>query len=105
MTVAIPELQWPANLLEEGPPEDPSILLRGEAAIGGTRFSVTAVRMDPIRFGPDFRADQDSAVYTKFQLRSLIDTFADLVEASEVPTLQLRSGRYFLWMLPRSAEA
>ena len=44
MTVACPSPEWPSGLLEQGPPQDPSILLRGEATIGSARFVVTAVQ-------------------------------------------------------------
>ena len=34
MPIRLPEPRWPSELTEEGPPEDPSILLGGAAEIG-----------------------------------------------------------------------
>ena len=101
MTIACPRPEWPTGLLEEGPPQDPSILLRGEADIGGAKFVVTAVRVDPIRFGPDFRLNQSSSVYDGYDLSGLLDSLWNLVEVAEAPTVRLASGSYVLWMLPR----
>lgn len=97
--------QWPAGLLERGPPEDPSILLRGEAAIAGTRFVLTAVRVNPIWFGPDYRDDLDADVYAPYELPTLLDMVAELMSVSEASTVQLETGSYVLWMMPRGGEA
>ena len=105
MTSACPAPEWPGALLEEGPPEDRSILLRGETTIGGVRFSLTAVRMDPIRFGPDFLPQQNSEVYAAYDLSQLVDKLSELFDVAEASTLRLSSGSYLLWMLPRSGEA
>ena len=104
MAVACPPPQWPAALLEEGPEGDSSILLRGEATIGGTRFAVTAVRVNPVHYGPDYRADQNTRIYTGYNLSGLLDSLSDLVEIAEASTLALGTGRYLLWMLPHSPE-
>jgi len=99
MTIAFPQPQWPAGLFEEGPSQDPSILLRGEAEIGGARFVVTAVRVNPIRFGPDFRPNQSRSVYAEYNLQGLLDPLWDLVEVSEASMLRLANGSYVLWMV------
>lgn len=105
MTVACPAPEWPAALLEEGPPEDPSILLRGETTIGGVRFTLTAVRVDPIRFGPDFRRDRTTGVYAPYGLSELLDRLSDLVDVAEASALRLGTGSYLMWMLPGSGGA
>lgn len=100
MTVPLPAPEWPALLRQEGPPEDRSILLRAEVSIGRTRFTLTAIRVDPIRFGPDFRPDQSLSVYADYQLPGLLDIVAELVGTEEPSTLQLDDSLYVLWMLP-----
>jgi hypothetical protein len=92
-------------LREAGPPDDRSILLQGQVAIGQTHFLVTAVRVDPIRFGPDFRTDRNVAIYANYELSGLLDMVSELAGASEPSTLQLETGRYVMWMLPEPSEA
>lgn len=105
MTVPCPVPEWPGSLEEAGPPEDRSILLQGRASIGRTGFSVTAVRVDPIRFGPDFRADRNLSIYAGYELSDLLGVVVELVGETELSTIQLETGRYVLWMLPGTEEA
>jgi hypothetical protein len=100
MTVALPPPEWPRDLLSDGPPEDRSILLHGEAMIGRTRFVVTAVRVDPIQFGPDFRQDVHFSVYRDYHLSTLIDMMSELVDFDDPSTIRLETGDYLLWMVP-----
>jgi hypothetical protein len=100
MTVACPAPEWPGSLATAGPPEDPTILLRGQVAIGATRFALTAMRVDPIRYGPDFRDDLDRSVYAEFQLAPLLDLVSELVGVAEPSTLRLGTGEYLVWMVP-----
>jgi hypothetical protein len=100
MTVSFPLPEWPRDLLREGPPEDRSILLRGEAMIGGARFVVTAVRVNPIRRGPDFRQDLHVGVYREYNLSTLIDVMSELADFDDPSTVRLESGSYLLWMVP-----
>jgi hypothetical protein len=104
MTVPCPVPEWPGSLEEAGPPEDRSILLQGQVSIGRTKFSVTAVRVDPIRFGPDFRADRSLSIYDGYELSRLLHTVAELVGEAEPSAVQLETGRYVLWMLPGTEE-
>jgi hypothetical protein len=104
MTVPCPVPEWPGSLEEAGPAEDRSILLQGRISIGRTKFSVTAVRVDPIRFGPDFRADRNLSVYDGYDLSDLLGAVAELVGAWEPSTIQLETGRYVLWILPGTEE-
>jgi hypothetical protein len=104
MTVACPAPAWPAALRKAGPPEDGTILLRGQAMIGDARFVVTAVRVNPVRYGPDFRADRDLAIYAGYELSELLDMIAELVGVAEASTVELPSGQYVMWMLPGGDE-
>lgn len=45
--IRLPEPRWPSELVEEGPPEDPSIVLGGAAEIGKAPHRVMAVRFNP----------------------------------------------------------
>jgi hypothetical protein len=63
---------------------------------------LSAVRVDPIRLGPDFRPDHDLRVYSDYGLSSLLDMISELVDFAEPATLQLETGRYVLWMLPHT---
>jgi hypothetical protein len=105
MTVPCPVPEWPEALEEAGPAEDRSILLQARVSIGRTEFSVTAVRVDPIRFGPDFRADRSLSIYAGYELSDLLDMVAELVGEAVPSTVQLEMGRYVLWMLPGTEEA
>jgi hypothetical protein len=102
MTVPCPVPEWPAALLEAGPDKDRSILLRGEVSVGSAHFILTAVRVDPIRFGPDFRADLDLNIYADYQLPTLLDIVTELSGVAEPSPLSLGRGQYVLWMLPDS---
>jgi hypothetical protein len=104
MTVPCPVPEWPESLEEAGPAEDRSILLRGAVSIGRIRFSVTAVRVDPIRFGPDFRGDRNLSIYAGFDLSELLGVVAELIGEAVPSTVQLETGRYVLWMLPGTEE-
>jgi hypothetical protein len=104
MTVACPVPEWPRDLMNAGPSEDRSILLRGEATIGAARFVVTAVRVDPIQFGPDFRPDVHVDVYREYHLPTLLDVLSELMDIDNAATLQLETGSYLIWMLPAGAR-
>lgn len=45
MPVRLPESRWPAELLEDGPDEDPSILLSRAVEIGNVLHRLLAVRV------------------------------------------------------------
>jgi hypothetical protein len=105
MTVPCPVPEWPESLEEAGPAEDRSILLQGRISIGRSKFSVTAVRVDPIRFGPDFRADRNLSIYADYELSDLLGVVAELVGEGEPSTVPLGTGLYVLWVLPGTEEA
>ena len=105
MAVALPVPEWPRELLAAGPPEDPSILLRGEAVVAGTKFVVSAVRIDPIRFGADYLPDLNTNVYAEYALSAWLDAISELTAVSEMTTIPLGTGRYIMWMLPDTSGA
>lgn len=91
---------WPAELLEAGPPEDPLILLSGPANIGGAPYRVLAVRMNPNTLAVDYRYDLGEDVYADYQLEDTLEelTFLDDIEKSVL--VPLGQGQYVVWMLP-----
>lgn len=100
MTVPLPMHEWPSELLEIGPEQDRSIILRAPVVIGSAKFMLTAVRVDPIGLGPDYRAEIPHAVYDDYELTSLLEVVLELLDLSEPSILQLGSGRYVMWMTP-----
>lgn len=65
MTISCPQLEWPTQLEERGPPEDPAILLTGQVRLGGAALRLVAIRIDPtLRWSPDYRRDVSEAGYT-----------------------------------------
>lgn len=65
MTIACPVLEWPTELEERGPPEDPTILLTGRVRLGGAELRLVAIRVDPaLRWTPDYRRDVPDGNYT-----------------------------------------
>jgi hypothetical protein len=52
--------------------------MRGEVVIGLTIFSLTALRVDPIRSGPDFRSDKGLHIYSEYELSQTLDARATL---------------------------
>jgi hypothetical protein len=52
--------------------------MRGEVVIGLTIFSLTAIRVDPIRSGPDFRSDKGLHIYSEYELSQTLDARATL---------------------------
>lgn len=83
----------------QGPPNDPSILLTGDAMIGNIAFKVTALRVRRTGRGPDFRddvAEEDYAV----SLESLMDGVEELSGSIEPSAIELNGALYLLWMVP-----
>lgn len=100
MPVRLPEPRWPAELLEDGPDEDPSILLSRAVEIGNVLHRLLAVRVNPNHLRVDFRPDLGKAVYADYPLELMLDelTFFDDIDRSAV--VRLESGSYILWMVP-----
>jgi hypothetical protein len=102
MPVRLPEPLWPAELLEEGPPEDPTILLGGAAEIGHAPYRVLAVRLNPNSLAVDYRADLQETVYADYQLEGILDelTFMDDIDKSVL--VAAGGSQYVIWMMPFS---
>jgi len=100
MPVQLPAPEWPSELLEAGPPEDPFILLSGPARIGEAPYRVLAVRVNPNTLGVDYRNDLEEDVYADYQLEDRLDelTFLDDIDRSVL--VPIEHGHYVLWMLP-----
>lgn len=100
MTIPFPTPQFPAALLEVGPQEDRTILLRGIAEIAGSFYDVVAIRIDPITMGADFRDDLSRSVYANHRVQDLLEDVGEHTEITDASLLHLSSGRYVLIMLP-----
>jgi hypothetical protein len=100
MPVRLPEILWPPELLEEGPPEDRSILLGGPAAIGKAPHRVVAVRINPQTLGVDYRTDVDEDVYADCQVEELLEELTFLEDIDQSVLVALASGSYVIWMMP-----
>ena len=100
MPVQLPVPEWPSELLEAGPPEDPVILLSGPARIGAALYRVLAVRVNPNTLGVDYRNDLEEDVYGDYQLEDRLDelTFLDDIDRSVL--VPMEHGHYVVWMLP-----
>ena len=100
MTIPCPVPQWSTSLLEVGPEADRSIMLSSDADIAGGRYSVIAIRVDPITLTPDFRNDVPSGTYAHSSLRTLFDDLSPYTEVSEGSIVRLQSGNYIFLVLP-----
>jgi len=102
MPVSLPEPRWPAELEEEGPPDDPTILLSGAAEIGQATHRILAMRINPGTLAIDYRQDVDEDVYEDYQLEEMLDelTFMDDIDKSVL--VQMGGGHYVVWMMPFS---
>jgi hypothetical protein len=104
MPVDLPTPQWPAALMEQGPPEDPTILLGGAAIIGQAPHRVLAMRINSRTLAVDYRPDVDQDVYADYQLDEMLDelTFMDDIDKSVL--VPMSGAAYVLWMM-RSSDA
>ena len=102
MPVRLPEPRWPAELLEEGPPEDPSILLGGAAEIGKAPHRVLAVRLNPSTLSVDYRADLEEGIYGDYQLEDMLDELTFLDDIDKSVLVPIEGGYYVIWMMPFS---
>jgi len=100
MTVACPPLEWPANLLEAGPDEDRSILLRGMARIGDARCTVLAIRVDPISLRPDLRTAVAGRSYAGQQIKEMFDGLSSYTELTDNAVVRLQTGAYVMLVIP-----
>jgi hypothetical protein len=114
MPVQSPSCQWPETLHEQGPPEDPSILLGGQARIGEVEVRIVAIRVDPERVGtPGYRAGVAAAAYQADELEVVLEAVLDDNEyiGSDLERwlgerrqsiVELPTGSYLILMVPWS---
>jgi hypothetical protein len=100
MPVQLPAPEWPSELLEAGPPEDPLILLSGPARIGKAPYRVLAVRVNPNTLGVDYRYDLGEDVYADYQLEDTLDALTFLDDIDKSVLVPIEHGHYVIWMLP-----
>jgi hypothetical protein len=100
MAIKLPEPGWPAEMLEAGPPEDPTILLAAPVDIGATMHRLLAIRIDPDTLMVDFRESVGEDIYEPYDLDLMLDDleFFDDIDAAGLVTLA--SGSYVIWMVP-----
>jgi hypothetical protein len=104
MPVRLPELNWPVELLETGPDEDPSILLSGATEIGTAPHRVLAIRVNPSHVQVDFRANLDEAVYADYQLGVMLEELNVFDNVDRSAVVPLESGNYVIWMVPSADD-
>jgi hypothetical protein len=114
MAVAFPDCKWPASLEEQGPPEDPSILLTGTAYIGDAVIKIIAIRVNLLRRAtPDYRPDVPIAGYRDGGYATALDTILDEFEdvaaqlgeffgEEHTNIVELPTGSYQIWGVPVS---
>jgi hypothetical protein len=102
MPISFPEPRWPSELTEEGPPEDPSILLGGAAEIAKAPYRVLAVRLSPSTLAVDYRADLNQDVYADYEIEGTLDELTVLNDIDKSVLVPIAGGHYVVWMLPFS---
>lgn len=112
MPVAVPGWNCPVLLGEEGPPEDPTLLLAATAHIGNAAVTIIAVRVDPgRRAAPDYRPDLPRGCYQGKGYDEILDAVLEeldyaserlggLLGAHQPNILDLPTGPYRIWILP-----
>jgi hypothetical protein len=102
MLIPAPAIRWPVSFVEEGPVEDPAIMLSGAVEIGSTHFRVSALRMrDGLRM-PDYRDGVPESAYED-AMDGMLDDVEDLVDSMEPELLTIGAAQYLLWMVPAPA--
>jgi hypothetical protein len=108
MAVACPPVEWPKLLEEQGPAEDPGIVLKGTARIGGAPVEIVAIRVDlERRRMPDYRSDVPRAAYetaaletTLEELECVTQELSALTGVAERSIVRFATGSYVLFVLP-----
>ncbi len=103
MPTPSPVMKWPAIFREEGPPTDPSILLSGDAEVGGVAFRVSAMRMRTGLRVPDYRDDVSASAY-RAAMDSTLDDVEDLVDSIDPELVIIDGAEYLLWMVPAARD-
>ncbi len=101
MSVSAPEIDWPSELKERGPAEDPGILLTGRAKIAGVAFKVSALRMSKGTRMPDYRDEVPEETY-EASLDNMPEDIECLVDSIQPELIVLNGADYLLWMVPQA---
>ncbi len=104
MPIRLPEPHWPSELTEEGPPEDPSILLGGAAEIANAQYRILAVRLNPRTLAVDYRADLNEDIYADYEIEGTLDELTVLDDIDRSVLVPIEGGHYVVWMLPFSSN-
>jgi hypothetical protein len=100
MTIACPTPQWPSGLLEVGPEQDRSVLLRSVATIAGAAYAVIAIRVDPISMSADLRCDLPWHAYNGYRLQEMLDEISVFAEITDRALVHLAGVPYVMLMMP-----
>ena len=103
MAIPVPSIDWPTELHEFGPSEDPGIVLIGVARISGVRFDIVALRMQEGMRTPDFLSDLPEHLYD-VAICEMLDEIECLSGSVHPGRLRIRGAEYILWMVPTSLE-
>ncbi len=103
MPVSAPEIDWPSELYEQGPAEDPGILFAGQAKIAGVSFKVSALRVCKGTRLPDYRDEVPEESY-ETSLNNMPEDIEDLVESIQPELIALNGADYLLWMVPQARD-
>jgi hypothetical protein len=100
MPVALPDIVLPNELTENGPTEDPEILLSGLVNIGPAPYRIFALRIDPASLEVDYHEDVDEDAYDELELDDRLDdlTMRDDLDASLL--VPMNDAHYVVWMAP-----
>jgi hypothetical protein len=102
MVVQIPPEERPTELVEQGPGEDPFILLAGPAAIGRAPHRVLALRVNPVTLAVDYRRDLDEEIYADLQLEEIFDEVTFLADIHRSALFEIEGSSYVFRMTPFS---
>jgi hypothetical protein len=114
VAVEFPACVWPNVLEEQGPSEDPSILLTGTARIGGAEARIVAIRVSSTQeWAPDFKRGvaedsyQGNGLDEVLQMaleefQAVASELGDLLGDSRLSVVELATGHYSVWVIPAS---
>jgi hypothetical protein len=100
MPTALPDIVLPNELHEDGPEDDPEILLSALVNIGPAPYRICALRIDPASLEVDYREDVDEEAYDELDLDELLDdlTMRDDLDASVL--VPMNGASYIVWIKP-----
>jgi len=103
MNVLAPKMEWPGEFKAEGPDQDPTVVLIGEAKVAGVAFRIMALRMLEGLRTPDYREGVPRCLYQD-ALERMVDDIEDLVDSIAPCLIRINEAQYLLWMVPGARE-